>query len=269
MNTARDFYGDEIAELIEQACRTLGHPREHLAIEVVEAGSTGILGLGKKKAHIRVRVKEGLAETANLNSPPPRPPRKRLKKAERLALSAAEQAAADQASPASLAFLEDRLTRILDLMGLPAAVRVSVRDSVVHFDITGPHAAAIAGQEGKIIENLQHLLRRMAGAALPDRFCLALDAAGYRARRLAALREQALALAEEVRRAERKKGSLAGLNPEEVQALLELLQGESGIHVRAAGPGAIRKVLITRPETEAIDSASGDRSRAGATGDLD
>lgn len=52
-----DFYGKEVAAAIKTACDTLGVAQEKLEIEVVEAGTTGIFGLIRKKAHIRVLVK--------------------------------------------------------------------------------------------------------------------------------------------------------------------------------------------------------------------
>ena len=57
MAKGKDFYGKDIAEVIEQACKNLGASREDLDIEVLETGSAGIFGLCKKKAHIRVQRK--------------------------------------------------------------------------------------------------------------------------------------------------------------------------------------------------------------------
>ena len=57
MAKGKDFYGKDISEVIEQACRDLGASREDLDIEVLETGSAGIFGLCKKKAHIRVQHK--------------------------------------------------------------------------------------------------------------------------------------------------------------------------------------------------------------------
>ncbi len=58
----KDFYGKEVAAAIKNACDTLGVPQEKLEIEVIETGTTGIFGLIRKKAHIRVLVKPDLEE---------------------------------------------------------------------------------------------------------------------------------------------------------------------------------------------------------------
>ena len=55
MAKAKDFYGKEVAAVIEEACREFGVSQEELDIEVLETGSAGIFGLCKKKAHIRVQ----------------------------------------------------------------------------------------------------------------------------------------------------------------------------------------------------------------------
>ncbi|RUM39478.1 MAG: hypothetical protein DSY57_01125, partial [Desulfobulbus sp.] len=55
MAQGKDFYGQEVAAIIEEACREFGVSQEELDIEVLETGSAGIFGLCRKKAHIRVR----------------------------------------------------------------------------------------------------------------------------------------------------------------------------------------------------------------------
>lgn len=47
MSKGKDFYGKDIAEVIEQACAAFA-VREDLDIEVLETGSAGIFGLCKK-----------------------------------------------------------------------------------------------------------------------------------------------------------------------------------------------------------------------------
>ena len=58
----KDFYGKEVAAAIKNACDTFGVPQEKLEIEVIETGTTGIFGLIRKKAHIRVQIKPDIEE---------------------------------------------------------------------------------------------------------------------------------------------------------------------------------------------------------------
>ena len=279
MNKGTDFYGEAIAELIEEACRALGRPREQLDIAVLETGSTGIFGLCKKKAHIRVQVKpEARGLKTAKTAPAPQAAeaeagrRKRQIKPEKPAPEAPakmEQETAGEAAPPAelLALVEDRLAGLLSRMGLPSTVRVSCADGVVLCGISGEHEAYLAGQDGKILENLQYLLRKMLGAKLPDRIILNLDAAGYRKQRLARLRRQATELAAQVLE-DGKTRSLPGLNPTERQAVHVALQQAGEVRSRSVGSGLFKKVLIYKSgkEGEAEAEAPTDKHRGRSGG---
>ena len=53
-----DFEGKTTEEAIEKACNQLHIPSDELKFEILSTGSSGIFGLGGKKASIRVSVKE-------------------------------------------------------------------------------------------------------------------------------------------------------------------------------------------------------------------
>lgn len=282
MNRGTDFYGEAIAELIEEACRALGRPREQLDIAVLETGSTGIFGLCKKKAHIRVQVKpeaRGLkAEKPTARKADAPAPlvaeaeagrKKRQAKLEKPAPEApvrVEQETAGDGAPSAelLALVEDRLTGLLSRMGMPSTVRVSYTDGVVLCGISGEHEAYLAGQDGKILENLQYLLRKMLGEKLPERVILSLDAGGYRKQRLARLRRQATELAAQVL-ADGKTRSLPGLNPAERQAVHLTLQQAGEVRSRSVGSGLFKKVLIYKSGKE--DAAEAGQTEAPAPAD--
>ena len=61
----KDFYGKEVTDAIKKACDNFGVAQEKLEIDVVETGSTGIFGLIRKKAHIRVSVRQETEEEKN------------------------------------------------------------------------------------------------------------------------------------------------------------------------------------------------------------
>ena len=289
MTKGKDFYGSEIAEIIEQACRDLGHPQEELDIEVLETGSAGIFGLCKKKAHIRVQVKKGVPDSATLThavetAVPPagevpgkrqnagRSSRKAGKKpaekqqesgpvspllAEECGAGGENLEATSAPSPECLLFIEERLNRILELMGLKSSVQVSFASSTILCSITGEHESYLASQDGKILDNLQYLLRKMLGPLLPDRVILSLDADGHLERRQAHLQDQALELAALVRESGKTK-SLSGLNPAERQVVHQVLQRESEVRSRSVGSGLLKKVLIYKLVHESAGKRRGE-----------
>ena len=282
MAKGKDFYGKDIAEVIEQACRELGAGHEDLDIEVLETGSSGIFGLCKKKAHIRVKRKltppepAPAAETApaapveaDIRGPEKvvpvpveeRPSRRRLvENAEQGADEtdpASDEAVANVAPPVAeepeeppsaeaLDLIQADLSRLLDLMGLGSEVQVVFADNTVHCTITGPHEEQIVGPEGRTLDSLQYLLRKMASSHLPDRILLALNAGDFRERRAEELRLRAIELAEQVK-ADGKTQAIPALNPSERRVVHMALQEDKGVRSRSVGEGLFKKVLIYKP----------------------
>ncbi|MCI5124708.1 MAG: hypothetical protein D3925_09580, partial [Candidatus Electrothrix sp. AR5] len=58
MVKGKDFYGGTVTDAIAEACQKLSTSQQGLDIEILETGSSGIFGLCRKKAHIRVTKKE-------------------------------------------------------------------------------------------------------------------------------------------------------------------------------------------------------------------
>ena len=60
-----EFEGKDVAEAISKACKTFNVSQEDLDIEVLTTGTSGIFGLCKQKARLRVALKkeDGLKTT--------------------------------------------------------------------------------------------------------------------------------------------------------------------------------------------------------------
>ena len=72
LHNKREFEGKDIAEAISKACKALNIPQENLDIEVLTTGTSGIFGLCKQKARLRVALKkeyEGQAEKTSSQKP--------------------------------------------------------------------------------------------------------------------------------------------------------------------------------------------------------
>jgi len=291
MLKAKDFYGKDIAEVIEQACKDLGASSEELDIEVLETGSAGIFGLCKKKAHIRVQRRavtatEEMQTVPRVEAPPAaddNPPATATDQIEQIAAMPAESKAAspmdnestvggptrdrgevededlenegeeleeelpvEPPSAENLAAIRQDLHRLLTLMGLPSEVQVCYEAHTVQCTITGPHEAHIVGAEGRTLDSLQYLLRKMVARHLPDRIMLALNAGDFRERRAEELKGRALELAELVK-ADGKTQAIPALNPSERRVVHMVLQEDKGVRSRSVGEGLFKKVLIYKP----------------------
>lgn len=295
MAKGKDFYGKDITEVIEQACKALGVSREEMDIEILETGSAGIFGLCKKKAHIRVQRKTVAPhEEVDISSPPADLVEKttpvEAKASAELTLpveeagqvatepeigpkdatastpasvegtgkgkrehdeevqsheaeEAEEEIPLEPPSAESLDAIQADLDRLLTLMGLPSEVQVVFEENTVQCNITGPHEAHIVGPEGRTLDSLQYLLRKMVARHLPDRIMLALNAGDFRERRTEELKVRAVELAAQVK-IDGKTQAIPALNPSERRVVHMVLQDDKGVRSRSVGEGLFKKVLI-------------------------
>ncbi|MBM9537228.1 Jag family protein [Desulfobulbus alkaliphilus] len=281
MSKGKDFFGKDISEVIELACKELGVSREELDIQVMETGSAGIFGLCKKKAHIRVYrkathrekdapdtlpvVDESLASEALQEVDRPAEVN-HVVKAEKVLVNVAKgdtiheegvddedesedlepDSALEPPSEENLVAIRDDLQQLLQIMGLPAEVDVSYTHNTVHCRVAGAHESQVIGPEGRTLDSIQYLLRKMVARHLPDRVMLAMDAGNFRQKRAEELRERALELAELVKR-DGKTQAIPALNPSERRVIHMVLQEEKGVRSRSVGEGLFKKVLIYKP----------------------
>ncbi len=289
MAKGKDFYGNDISEVIEQACKDLGVSREDLDIEVIETGSAGIFGLCKKKAHIRVQRKvaslveqsepanscareseEKVAEKDVIVPPVPDVASSNEDGAAVLVVAVEDgerqvektepvdeeqevdiegfedEAPLEPPSEENIAAIKEDLNRLLVLMGLPSEVQVVFEQNAVQCNISGPHEEHIVGPEGRILDSLQYLLRKMVSRHLPDKIMLALNAGDFRERRAEELKVRAVELAELVK-ADGKTQAIPALNPSERRVVHMILQEDKGVRSRSVGEGLFKKVLIYKP----------------------
>jgi len=256
----KDFYGKNIADAIQAACLGLDEPQERLDIEVVETGSSGILGLIRKKAHIRVSVKEridddleGRVDSSRDRKKKRTPPSERKKgprkkEPEQKVVEAGEDLGetVEQVSEENLELIRTELNQLLTLMGFPSSIELSAEGLSVHCRIESEFEDALTGPDGKTLDSLQYLLRKMVARKIPDRLRLALDVGDFRQRRLEELKERARELGEQVK-IDGKTQVISALNPSERRVVHIVLQNEKGVRSRSVGDGLFKKVLIYKP----------------------
>ncbi len=272
----KDFFGKEVTDAIKAACKKMQVPQEELDIEVVETGSMGIFGLIRKKAHIRVFVKSvdeefdvetpvkatatekpeaepGSVpeETAVADVPPAKvkaeektaPPEKKAEKKNR---PQPEPKPTTPIQPESIEIVRVQLTDILALMGFPSTVTAELDGGTVRCQVNGDHEEALTGQDGKIIDSLQYLLRKMIARKVEEKVRLSIDVGEYRERRKVELMERAKELAALVKE-DGKTQAIPPLNPSERRVVHVALQDDKDIRSRSVGDGLFKKILIYKP----------------------
>lgn len=276
---AKDFFGKDVASAIKEACDTLNVAQENFDIEVVETGSTGIFGLIRKKAHIRVTIQSEEAAAQPKPKKKPRPAKRKPKikenlqdaepvvqpappekKAEPLIDEAANgngsngereptrepSREAVQPSAESLDVIRLELEKILELMTCPSTVTVEMIEGTVYCKVNGEFEDDLTGQDGRTLDSLQYLLRKIVSRKISERVRLTIDVGDYRERRNLELKDKAIDYAALVKE-NGKTQVIPSLNPSERRIVHVALQDDSDIRSRSVGDGLFKKVLIYKP----------------------
>lgn len=284
----KEFSGKDVADAIQNALNGLRVPRENLEIEVVDAGSTGIFGLIRKKARIRVMVKQQdkdkLVEEAagkhipeTVQAPAVSAEPEEVSAADCpvptavagsavICPSAAANAGEDEglddeceevesaaavveegdASPESLEVIRGDLQRLIELVGFSATVSVTAVGLSVECMVTGEGEADLIGPEGKTLDSLQYIIRKIAAKKCTERLRISINIGEFRERRLEELKVLAIELAAQVK-ADGKTQVIAALNPSERREIHLVLQEDKEVRSRSVGDGLFKKILIYKP----------------------
>lgn len=267
----KDFYGKEVADAIKKACEELHVPQEELNIEVIETGSTGIFGLIRKKARIRVSIKEQVEVPQER---PRRPTAAAIAKpaekvvpvepvAEEIPTPAVEivdvanekigddkgdevAEETEETSQESLDIVQAELSQLVELMGFPSTVTVQATGLSVDCSIKGEFEEDLIGPEGKTLDSIQYLIRKMAARKCPERLRISVDVGDFREKRLDELKVKAGELANLVKE-NGKTQVIPGLNPYERREIHMILQEDKEVRSRSVGDGLFKKILIYKP----------------------
>lgn len=284
MTAKMEFKGTDIDEAINKACAKFSVSREKLNIEIVSTGSTGIFGLCKKNAIIQASVK-GHPSTSPKKQPQTSQPDKKsrppltdtnksgpeagkseIKKSvqetvapapnARKAVSAVERPKSRSRliedtppSPEVIDYLKSNLNRLLELMGFPSEIAVSVVENKIHLQLSGDFTEDLTSKDGQLLDSLQYLLRKMITAKFPQKVLFSIDANNFRETRRTTLIEQAQQLALEAKETGKTK-TIPPLNPAERRIVHMALQDDSTIRSRSVGDGLFKKILIYLPGKE-------------------
>jgi spoIIIJ-associated protein len=266
----KDFYGKEVAAAIKNACDTLGVPQEKLEIEVIETGTTGIFGLIRKKAHIRVQIKPDMEEIVadvfevdsfrrteseeEIDSDSLADSDDRLIEVEEDAVEEDEdeddeltdKEAGAEVSPESLDIVKTELLQLVQLMGFPSTLEIETTGQSVACTLRGEFEENLTGPDGKVLDSLQYLLRKIVSRKVPERLKISINVGDFRETRLEELKIKAVEMAAQVKE-DGKTQVLPALNPGERRVIHMILQEDKEIRSRSVGDGLFKKILIYKP----------------------
>lgn len=265
MSAKMEYKGTDVEEAIGNACAALNVAREELDIRIISTGSTGIFGLGRKKAAVQVALKkEGGHEQKRpmpekkAGTPKPRPERPVSERKPAAAPRARaeqgivdreepEEVMGDPVTPEEMETIRVDVAKILELMGCPSEVSMEQdQNNKVHAKIAGEFVEILVGPEGQTLDGLQYVMRKIITRKFPQKVLFALDAGGFRDNRMGELQARALRLAQEVKETGKTR-TIPAINPAERRMVHMALQDDTEIRSRSVGEGLFKKVLIYLP----------------------
>lgn len=207
MSEAKEFEGKSVDAAIDDACAHFGQERDSLEIEILDGGSSGIFGLGSRKARVRVHPR--------------------------------------QQNPSQLEeLIREVVTRMLTpIIGEPE-LRIDTQHDPILVEIQDQeHSGLIIGRDGKTISSLQYLVNRILAKQWPERVRVQLDAGDYRERQTENLRKTALFLSQKAKDSGRVQ-STRPMSSYHRRVVHLALQNEQDINTRSKGDGPMKRVLI-------------------------
>ncbi len=246
-----EFEGKTVERAVEAACRHFGVVAEELEIEILTKGSTGIFGLGGRKARIKARPKEVAGEAR------PGVPRKGPEAGEDVEPAAGEpvrQVAVEPGEAVCAGEEEGReellqvarsiCEELLERAGLSAGIEIKAGEDGPYLDIVGEDLSLVIGREGQTLAAIEYIVNRMVARRSEGAKAIAIDAQGYREKR----RQSLSSLARKMAQKARKTGRPVALNPmgaRERRIVHLCLKNFPGIKTRSVGEGSERKVVIS------------------------
>jgi len=200
-----EFKGKTVDDAITEATIQFGISSDELIYEVIDKGSTGILGfINTKPAIIRAKKKDTFED-----------------------------------------IVQDFLDKMFEIMGIEAVVDITYNEEEKTMDInlTGPEMGVLIGKRGQTLDALQKIVQSVVNKHSEDFIRVKLDTENYRARRKDTLENLARNISYKVKRT-KKSVVLEPMNPYERRIIHSTLQNDKYVSTRSEGEEPFRRVVV-------------------------
>ena len=257
-------------DAITEALVQLGVTSDRLDYIVVEKGSEGFLGIGRKQAVIKARRKreekpvEETVEESKVETPVKeevKPEKKTEKKPakehshtkknvreEKPEVKSVPKKEAELAKvePQTIETCEKFIYDVMNAMGMDDVKVTSVVDEegALSINMEGSNMGILIGKRGQTLDSLQYLTNRVANKMQDGYVRVKLDTEDYRRRRKETLENLAKNIASKVKRT-RKTVSLEPMNPYERRIIHSALQSDPAVSTHSEGEEPYRRVVVT------------------------
>jgi len=271
----REFEEKTVDKAIKAACEYFGCSEDDLEVEIITRGSTGLFGLGGKKAKIKASFQvpvdkepekkesgeqmaerkeyepsgdtESEGESQTMYAKEPEEEEEGELKEQLSTEDGTEEKSGltREAIEKRVALARDITNEILEKSGLSGHADIMEQTSRPYVNISGDDISLIIGKEGQTLDALEYLVNLCLRRRDPDvNYRVVLEAGGYRERRKKSLAAMAERLAIKVKRTGRAV-SLQPMPARERRIIHMALKQFKGVKTHSSGQGPYRKVVIT------------------------
>ena len=260
-------------DAITEALVQLGVTSDRLDYIVVEKGSEGFLGIGRKQAVIKARRKreekpvEETVEESKVETPVKeevKPEKKTEKKTEKkpakehshtkknvreekpeVKSEPKKEVELAKVEPQTIETCEKFIYDVMNAMGMDDVKVTSVVDEegALSINMEGSNMGILIGKRGQTLDSLQYLTNRVANKMQDGYVRVKLDTEDYRRRRKETLENLARGIAYKVKKT-RKPVVLEPMNPYERRIIHSALQGDKFVSTKSEGEEPFRHVVV-------------------------
>ena len=257
-------------DAITEALVQLGVTSDRLDYIVVEKGSEGFLGIGRKQAVIKARRKreekpvEETVEESKVETPVKeevKPEKKTEKKPAKehshtkknvreekpeVKSEPKKEVELAKVEPQTIETCEKFIYDVMNAMGMDDVKVTSVVDEegALSINMEGSNMGILIGKRGQTLDSLQYLTNRVANKMQDGYVRVKLDTEDYRRRRKETLENLAKNIASKVK-STRKTVSLEPMNPYERRIIHSALQSDPAVSTHSEGEEPYRRVVVT------------------------
>jgi spoIIIJ-associated protein len=173
-----------VEDAVAQGLADLGLAEDAVDVEVLDAGSRGLLGLGGRQARVRLTIKGATPIGPGTSQPEP-------------------TGSAPDGDDRELRLAEETVRELVGKMKVQASVSAHYGgldedgNRPVHVDIHGNDLGILIGRRAEILNSLQYIVNLIVGKQLEHWVQVVVDVEGYRSRRERQLRQMAQRMADQ------------------------------------------------------------------------
>ena len=271
-----------VNDAIMEASIQLGVVSTEMEYEVIEEGSAGFLGIGRKQAVVKAWKKvekkeekpvkpakvekefkkEFKKETKEVKKESKKEVKKETKvekkeekpvkpakveKVEKVVEVVDEEKEEKlcEVEPQTITACETFLKDVLKTMGMEVEITSCIdEDGALSINMEGDNMGILIGKRGQTLDSLQYLTNRVANKMQDGYVRVKLDTENYRQRRKETLENLAKNIAHKVKRTKRSV-SLEPMNPYERRIIHSALQADKYVSTHSEGEEPYRRVVVT------------------------